>query len=227
MQALQLVQRGRASAPSRGTGRAAFVVRPSGPRNPSAARPVVRAAATPGARCEAKAKLLAVLADTERGYKCPPEVLDSVEAAVQRLEKINPTPKPLESPLISGKWKLVFTTSQSILGANRPEILRPKGPTYQIIDGEQLLAQNLEGPPFFSEVKADLTPRDDAATVDVQFTWFKIAALIPIKAPESAKGFLKTTYLDEEMRISRGDKGNLFVLLQDGPKTRVRRGPLL
>jgi hypothetical protein len=36
----------------------------------------------------------------------------------------------------------------------------------------------------------------------------------------SASGELAITYLDDEMRISRGDKGNLFVLLMDDPDAR-------
>lgn len=31
------------------------------------------------------------------------------------------------------------------------------------------------------------------------------------------------TYVDEEIRISRGDKGNLFVLLQEDNKARLQR----
>jgi hypothetical protein len=46
----------------------------------------------------------------------------------------------------------------------------------------------------------------------VQFQTFYIGSLIPIKAPPTARGELEITYLDDDLRISRGDKGNLFVL---------------
>ena len=61
------------------------------------------------------------------------------------------------------------------------------------------------------QVAAELTP-ETKSRVGVQFKQFKLLGLIPITAPESAKGKLDTTYLDEELRVSRGDRGNLFVL---------------
>ena len=61
------------------------------------------------------------------------------------------------------------------------------------------------------QVKAELTP-ETKSRVGVQFKQFKLLGLIPITAPESAKGKLDTTYLDEQLRVSRGDRGNLFVL---------------
>ena len=66
--------------------------------------------------------------------------------------------------------------------------------------------KNTETAPFFNSVTADLTPTSQSR-VDVQFKQFKIFGLLPVTAPASAKGWLDTTYLDEEMRISRGDKG--------------------
>jgi hypothetical protein len=145
----------------------------------------------------------------------------NVLARIEALEALNPTPRPLDAPdLLSGCWRLVYTTSDSILGVNRPRVARPRlGRIWQSINAVTLEAKNEEwlAQGFLkNSVKAALVPRSDGRTVDVQFKWFNVGWL-PIKAPKSAVGVLETTYLDEELRISRGDKGNLFVLIKVGP----------
>jgi PAP_fibrillin len=82
------------------------------------------------------------------------------------------------------------------------------------------MARNNESFPFFNSVTARLTPTS-ASRVDVQFLYFKLLNLIPIQAPPTARGWLDTTYVDKDLRISRGDKGNLFVLVQDNAAARL------
>eukprot|EP00475_Leptophrys_vorax_P033262 TRINITY_DN52050_c0_g1_i1.p1 TRINITY_DN52050_c0_g1~~TRINITY_DN52050_c0_g1_i1.p1 ORF type:complete len:264 (+),score=23.53 TRINITY_DN52050_c0_g1_i1:134-925(+) len=167
-----------------------------------------------------KEELLEAIAPLQRGLTATDEDKEAIDELAARLEAINPTRRPLASPLINGKWKLVYTTSDTILGTNKPFFLRPQGPIFQAIDAETLQARNMETWPFFNQVQATLTPTSDSS-VDVKFDVFKILSLISIQAPDSARGTLDITYLDEDMRISRGNRGNLFVLIMDDSSFRI------
>lgn len=161
----------------------------------------------------AKQELLDLIAPLQRGLAASEEDAAAVEAAAQRLERLNPTRSPLASPLINGKWELLYTTSDSILGRKKPAFLRPSGPIYQTLDTGALRARNRESAPLYNTVSADLKPLSESK-VAVQFDEFGLfgGSVLRFKAPPSAKGELDMTYLDEALRVSRGDKGNLFVL---------------
>eukprot|EP00882_Tetradesmus_deserticola_P002301 GHRQ01002456.1.p1 GENE.GHRQ01002456.1~~GHRQ01002456.1.p1 ORF type:complete len:218 (+),score=89.25 GHRQ01002456.1:303-956(+) len=170
-------------------------------------------------RQQKKEELLELIEPLKRGLAATIEDQEEVEQVVQQLERLNPTPRPLESPYLNGQWRLVYTTSDSILGRKKLPFLRPSGPIYQLLDGPNLKAANKETAPLYNQVYAELSPMS-VNQVAVQFKTFKIFGLIPVTAPPSARGELAMTYLDDEMRISRGDKGNLFVLLMDDPDAR-------
>lgn len=166
---------------------------------------------TAARRAGAKERLLEALDGLECGIRASEEDAAMVDRLASELETLNPTPKPLSSPLINGKWELCYTTSMSILGKTRPPFARPFGPIYQTIDAGNLRAQNDEGFPFFNSVIATLTPESESK-VFVKFDTFKIGGLVKVEAPERATGDLDTTYLDADLRISRGNRGNLFIL---------------
>lgn len=172
------------------------------------------AAATAARRAEAKQDLLSTIAPLARGAAADDAARAEVAAKFAALERLNPNPKSLAAPEINGRWKLLYTTSESILGTSRPPLLRPGGPIYQTIDARTLRARNQETWPFFNRVDAELTPKS-ASLVAVQFIKFYIFGLIPVTAPPTARGSLDVTYVDEDLRLSRGDKGNLFILAMD------------
>ena len=80
-----------------------------------------------------------------------------VEELASELERLNPNKNALTSPLINAKWRLLYTTSASILGTSKPPFLRPIGPIYQTIDAVNLTARNEETWPFFNQVCAEQT----------------------------------------------------------------------
>jgi len=134
--------------------------------------------------------------------------------ALEKVEFLSLGGATLKNPLLSGNWLMVWTTSESIAGKSRPSYLQTTTPPEQLIDIENGRAVNSEmvlG--IRNMVKASITP-ETMNKVKVSFEEFKIGP-IGFKAPNYLKGELSVSYLDEEMRISRGDKGNLFILLRE------------
>jgi hypothetical protein len=171
----------------------------------------------------AKSALLEKIAEVDKGASATDEDKVEIDMLAKKVERLQMFRKnSLEKEFINGKWELIYTTSASILGLSKPKLLRARG-IYQTIDVKNLRAFNSEGWPFFNQVSAELTPTSKSA-VDVQFKKFGLLnGLIKINAPDSAKGKLDTTYVDEDLRISRGDKGNLFVLTMDDPNAKLDR----
>lgn len=188
-------------------------------------------------RQQKKQELLQYIKPLQRGLKATDEDAATIERLCRELERINPNKASLSSPLINGRWELQYTTSDSILGRSKPPFLRPIGPIFQYIDASALTARNQETAPLFNQararclvstqhmllqVTAELTPMS-RSQVKVQFKEFKLLGLLTIQAPPSARGTLDTTYLDEDLRISRGDKGAFDVLHDDAISTHIRR----
>jgi hypothetical protein len=165
-----------------------------------------------GARRQLKADLLDLSFETKRGLEATPEQAEKILDIFAKLEKLNPTRKPLKSPLINGDWSLDYSTSDSIIGkGDFPRV----GPIVQTIDTNQLYAENTEVVSYFGikvprKVTAELSPQNNKLT-NVQFKRFSIGP-VGFDAPEQFKGFLDITYLDNDLRLTRGDKGNIFVL---------------
>ncbi|CAA2933980.1 Hypothetical predicted protein [Olea europaea subsp. europaea] len=145
-----------------------------------------------------KLELLEEIAPLDRGAEASPEDQERVDQIARKLEAVNPTKEPLKSSFLNGKWELIYTTSQSILQTQRPKLLRSRT-NFQAINADRLRAQNMESWPFFNQVTADLTPLN-ARKVAVKFDYFKIGGLIPVKAPDRARGELEISYLDVELR---------------------------
>merc|ERR1711908_195042 len=55
----------------------------------------------------------------------------------------------------------------------------------------------------------------------VEFERFRLGPLLSFPAPAGLTSSLDTTYLDETMRISRGDQGNVFVLLRESSERQM------
>ena len=191
-----------------------------------------------------KAKLLAAIAGKNRGILATPIDKQAILAAITELELQNPHPRPLTTAidLLGGDWRLLYTSSQSLLGIDKFPLAK-LGDIYQCIRPMASAVYNiaevtslLPGLNGLVAIVAKFTPVSEAR-VNVVFNRSLIglqklfdysepdrlitaiengqkftAIDLPINRQGKEPAWLEVTYLDENLRISRGNEGSIFVL---------------
>ncbi len=191
-----------------------------------------------------KAKLLEAIAGKNRGLLATETDRVRVLAAVEQLEDLNPTSNPLAAKdLLEGNWRLLYTTSRSLLGLDRLPLLQ-LGQVYQCIRTAEAKIYNIAeiiGLPLLDGlVSASATfEAVSERRVSVKFERY-VVGLQRLLSYQSAnqfiqdlqagkkffpldfsleardqQGWLEITYLDEDLRIGRGNEGNVFVLAKE------------
>lgn len=160
-----------------------------------------------------KKEILDLSRQLNRGLDGKPEDRSKLLDLFEKLEAKNSKKSTLGQPsLADGLWNLEYTTSDDILGKGSFPRL---GGILQKIDTVNLKAENREVLDVFGfklsrKITADLTPLSPSM-VAVQFKVFTIGP-INFNAPAQFKSTLDITYVDEDLRLTRGAKGNIFVL---------------
>jgi hypothetical protein len=189
-----------------------------------------------------KAELLEAIAGKNRGLLATETDKVAILAAIARLEDRNPTSQPLEATeLLDGNWRLLYTSSQELLNLGRLP-LSQLGQIYQCIRTSTTKVYNIaeiSGVPYLESlvsVAARFEPVNERR-VNVRFERFIIGLQrwLGYRTPseyiqqiESGKkffpaldfgiesreqrGWLDITYLDNDLRIGRGNEGSVFVL---------------
>ncbi|XGV95728.1 MAG: PAP/fibrillin family protein [Leptolyngbya sp. BL-A-14] len=188
-----------------------------------------------------KAALLEAIAGTNRGLLANDRDHQAIAVAIAQLEDRNPTPRPIETPsLLNGDWRLLYTTSQELLGIDRVPLAK-LGQIYQCIrvaDKKVYNIAEISGLPYLDglvSVVARFSPASDRR-VDVKFerAVIGLTRLIGYQSPDrfiqdieagkkfaaidfgienrDRQGWLDITYLDDDLRIGRGNEGSVFVL---------------
>lgn len=188
-----------------------------------------------------KATLLERIAGKNRGLLASKSDQVAILSAISQLEEYNPNPRPFEVPdLLEGNWRLLYTSSDELLGIGRVPLLQ-LGQIYQCVRLKEQKIYNIaevQGIPLLEglvTVAAEFEPISEKR-VQVKFKRFIVGSqrLIGYVSPnpfineiESGKkfiaidsnietrdrqGWLDITYLDEDLRIGRGNVGSVFVL---------------
>jgi len=188
-----------------------------------------------------KSALLEAIAGKSRGLLATDSERQAILAAVAQLEERNPTPKPLEAiDKLNGNWRLLFTTSQGLLKIDQFPFVK-LGQIYQYIQVSSNRIYNVaetSGLPYLEgmvSVAAKFVPLSDRRVkVNFERSIIGLQRLVDyrsvnhfiqqIEAGEKfkaidfsitnreQKGWLDVTYLDDDLRIGRGNEGSVFVL---------------
>lgn len=148
-----------------------------------------------------------------------PKEQAEIEELVRQVEAANKSLTPGSDPNLSGAWKMVYTTARDILAVDKPSFLQGVD-IVQAIDAATLSGSNAESlkiGPFTIENKVNFKLEPvSSKRFDVNFVEFVIGGLVKFDVEKNDRftGWLEVTYLDEDLRISRGNKGNLFVLVK-------------
>ncbi|WP_104907472.1 PAP/fibrillin family protein [Nostoc sp. 'Lobaria pulmonaria (5183) cyanobiont'] len=188
-----------------------------------------------------KAALINAIALTNRGLLATEEQKQAILIAIANLEDFNPTPRPVEaSNLLDGNWRLLYTTSKALLNLDRLPLCK-LGQIYQYIRVETTSVYNIAeiyGLPYLEglvSVAAKFEPVS-GRRVQVKFerSIIGLQRLIEYNSPvtfiqqieagrkfpgidvainsDKQQGWLDITYIDNDLRIGRGNEGSVFVL---------------
>lgn len=188
-----------------------------------------------------KSALLEAIAGKNRGLLATEPDKQAILMAITQLEDRNPTPRPVEaSELLDGNWRLLYTTSKGLLNIDQLPLLK-LGQIYQCIRARTQSVYNIAevyGLPYLEglvSVSARFEPVSERR-VQVKFyrSIFGLQRLIGYQSPgdlveqietgkkfaaidtnldsRNQQGWLDITYLDDDLRIGRGNEGSVYVL---------------
>jgi hypothetical protein len=188
-----------------------------------------------------KSDLYTAIARCNRGILATATERSAILAIIAQLEDRNPTPRSTEAgDRLDGDWQLLYTTSRGILGIDQLPFLK-LGQVYQCIRMQTSQLYNIAevyGIPALEgivSVAARFFPVSERR-VEVQFersilglqrligygspqafiqqleTGQSLTAIDFKINPRDQNGWLDITYLDDDLRIGRGNEGSIFVL---------------
>jgi hypothetical protein len=189
----------------------------------------------------AKTAVIEAIAGKNRGLLATEQDKQVIGAMIANLEDFNPTPRPVEAAnLLDGNWRLLYTTSKALLNLDRIPLCK-LGQIYQCIRVATNSVYNIAeiyGLPFL-EGLVSVAAKFEAVSgrrVNVQFerSIISLQRLVDYNSPNSfiqqiesgkkfsaidfsinsgeQQGWLDITYIDSDLRISRGNEGSVFVL---------------
>lgn len=166
-----------------------------------------------------KERLLALLLSNQQGGKRDDAaVLAAAEALMAEGSPRQGRSPAKNNPLAAGKWRLRWT-QQGKRANPLQKALADKVGNWQIISGDGSELENRVALLPQVTVRAMAVCEPDSITrtgVDIEKVLLEIGPWkVPLDVKTDGRGFIDWLYLDEDVRITKGNKGSLFIHTKD------------
>ncbi|GJP31865.1 hypothetical protein CLOM_g15489 [Closterium sp. NIES-68] len=139
-----------------------------------------------------------------------------VEQLLAPVAAVNPTHRPASSDLLPGRWRLLWSSQSS--EANRVQRLTAGlAKNFQVVSEDGSRLENVVEllPAVLLRAAAEAYAVGPARTeVYIDETTLEVGPL-KFNLPITGEGYIDQLYLDETLRVSRGNAGSLFVHVRD------------
>lgn len=142
---------------------------------------------------------------------------ERIDALVEELKGKSPVNNPAKSPLAKGNWKLLWSRQDKSANALQ-RLLVGFTRNWQIIseDGKQVENVSLLPGVTVRAVAMVKTTSNDRTEIAINQVLLEIGPFkFEIPVSRDGSGFIDWLYLDEDMRVTRGNKGSVFVHVRD------------
>ena len=148
---------------------------------------------------------------------------DGVELALKELAGLNPTPAPARSEKLLGSWQLAWSRQASSSNPFQRAFAKWSTKNLQILTADGL-ENYIELGPMTVSARAPIRAVSDErtevsiSTIDIALFGNVLKTMEMTPKPGRGAGWVEQTFLDDEMRISVGNKGSVFVHVREGER---------
>jgi len=171
-----------------------------------------------GGNVALKQKLLEICGDSRQGIEGTGSVSqEEFDGLVEQLIANNPTQNPAESSLMTGRWKMAWTTEKEILFCVEKGLFGlPCTDVYQTIDSSAGTLKNVIEFTDQGFLKVDSNFKDQQGA---RFNFkFQSCALkwmfLEVPLPPVGEGWGEQVYLDDTLRIQRDSRGDTLIAVR-------------
>ena len=141
----------------------------------------------------------------------------AIEAAIEELSGMNPTEAPARDPKLIGTWRLMWSKQADTANPFQRAFGAVAKDNFQILNPDDTLENLVRLGPLTVSARAPVKATSDTrvevsiSTIDISLFGNVVKTMRMTPKPGRGAGYVEQLFLDDALRISRGNKGSVFV----------------